>query len=148
MQNGSQWSLNLFTFLIISISWNPCICLLHVAHLKMFDSLCNRPLAASHSCGTKPPCWRVKVALGQDKQRKLPFKIIYCDLCSPAWWFCTMWMASCKEPIVFLQNTKHKRGCLFSSGIDTVHEREFTGHWATGLLAMVRLWITYESTLV
>ena len=36
-----------------------------------------RPFAAIHSCGTKPPCWRAKVALGQDKQRKLPFKIMY-----------------------------------------------------------------------
>ena len=35
------------------------------------------PFAASHSCGTKPPYWRAKVTLGQDKQRKLPFKIMY-----------------------------------------------------------------------
>ena len=32
------------------------------------------PFAASHSRGTKPPCWRAKVALGQDKQKKLPFQ--------------------------------------------------------------------------
>ena len=46
----------------------------------------NRPFAASHSCGTKPPCWRAKVALGQDKQRKLPFKIMYvfCLFCPSA----------------------------------------------------------------
>ena len=37
----------------------------------------NRSFAASHSRGTKPPCWRAKAALGQDKQRKLPFKIMY-----------------------------------------------------------------------
>ena len=37
----------------------------------------NSPFAASHSRGTQPPCWRAKVALGQDKQRKLPFKIMY-----------------------------------------------------------------------
>ena len=37
----------------------------------------NRPLAASHSPGTKLPCWGAKVALGQDKQRKLPIKIMY-----------------------------------------------------------------------
>ena len=37
----------------------------------------NRPFAASNSHGTKPPCWRAKVAPGQDKQRKLPFKIMY-----------------------------------------------------------------------
>ena len=37
----------------------------------------NRPFAASHSRGTKPPCWRTKVALGQDKQRKLQFRIMY-----------------------------------------------------------------------
>ena len=37
----------------------------------------NRPFAASHSRGTQPPSWRTKVALGQDNQRKLPFKIMY-----------------------------------------------------------------------
>ena len=37
----------------------------------------NRPFVASNSRGTKPPCWRAKVAPGQDKQRKLPFKIMY-----------------------------------------------------------------------
>ena len=37
----------------------------------------NWPFAASHSRGTKPPCWRAKVSLGQDKQRKLSFKIMY-----------------------------------------------------------------------
>ena len=49
-----------------------CVCryislLLHV----------NRPFAASHSRDTKPPCWRAEVASGQDKQRKLPFQIMY-----------------------------------------------------------------------
>ena len=49
----------------------------------------NRPFAASHSRGTKPPCWRAKVALGQDEKRKLPFKImcflfVMCDFCSLA----------------------------------------------------------------
>ena len=39
----------------------------------------NRPVAASHSRGTKPPCWRAKVALGEHKKRKLPFK----KLCLP-----------------------------------------------------------------
>ena len=29
------------------------------------------------SRGTKPPCWDVKVALEQDQQKKLPFKIMY-----------------------------------------------------------------------
>ena len=29
----------------------------------------NRPFAASHSRGTKPPFWRAKVALKQDKQK-------------------------------------------------------------------------------
>ena len=37
----------------------------------------NRPFAASHLLGTKPSCWDAKVALGQDKQRKLSFKIMY-----------------------------------------------------------------------
>ena len=47
-----------------------------------------RPFAASHSRGTKPSCERVKVALGQDKQGKLPFtcKIMYvfCSSCPSA----------------------------------------------------------------
>ena len=30
----------------------------------------------NHSRGTKPPCWRAKVSLGRDKQRKLQFKIM------------------------------------------------------------------------
>ena len=29
----------------------------------------NRPFAASHSCGAKPPCWRATVVLGHDKQK-------------------------------------------------------------------------------
>ena len=47
----------------------PSICFQHYTY--------NRPFAASHSHGTKPPCWRAKVVLGQDKQRKLPFQIMY-----------------------------------------------------------------------
>ena len=31
--------------------------------------LVNIALAASHSRGSKPPCWRAQVALGQDKQK-------------------------------------------------------------------------------
>ena len=34
--------------------------------------LANRPVAASHSRGTKLPCWRAKVALGQVKQQPRP----------------------------------------------------------------------------
>ena len=48
------------------------------------STLTDRPFAASHSRGTKPPCWRAKVALGQDKQRKLPFTVIY----APVYVFC------------------------------------------------------------
>ena len=57
----------------------------------------NRPFAASHWRGTKPPCWRGKVALGEDKQRKLPFEIMYPFCLSP----CprVTWMANCKGPI-------------------------------------------------
>ena len=29
----------------------------------------DRPFAAFHSRGTKPPCWDAKVALGQDQQK-------------------------------------------------------------------------------
>ena len=41
------------------------------------QSVGNRTFAASHSRGKEPRCWRAKVALGQDKQRKLPFQIMY-----------------------------------------------------------------------
>ena len=41
----------------------------------------DRPFAASLSRGTKPWCWRAKVALGQDKQGKLLFKIMYYVFC-------------------------------------------------------------------
>ena len=34
----------------------------------------NRPFAGFHSRGTKPAYWEGNVALGQEKQRKLPFK--------------------------------------------------------------------------
>ena len=34
---------------------------------SIYVKMVNRPFAASHSRGTKPPCWRAKVALGQDK---------------------------------------------------------------------------------
>ena len=46
----------------------------------------DRVFVASHSRGTKPPCWRGKVALGQDKQRKLPFNIMnaFCLSCPSA----------------------------------------------------------------
>ena len=40
--------------------------------------MANRPFAANRSRRTKPPCRRPKVAMGQDKQRKLHLK-----LCTP-----------------------------------------------------------------
>ena len=30
----------------------------------------NRPFAASHSRGIRPPCWRAKVALGQETNKE------------------------------------------------------------------------------
>ena len=44
-------------------------------YLSLFGP--NRPFAACHSRGTKTPSWDANVALGQDKQRKLPCKIMY-----------------------------------------------------------------------
>ena len=41
------------------------------------NGVTNRPFAARHSRGTKPPCWRAKVTLGQDKQRQLLSKIMF-----------------------------------------------------------------------
>ena len=53
-----------------------------VTYMLWFNGL----FPASHSHGTKPPCWRAKVALRQDKQKKLPFKFMYvfCLSCSSA----------------------------------------------------------------
>ena len=67
------------------------------------------PFAASYSWsrGTKPPSWRPKVALGQDKQKAYiilnsSFLCLSCPsitFCSPVRRFCTTWMASCTGPI-------------------------------------------------
>ena len=68
----------------------------------------NRLFAASHSRGTKPPRWRAKVVLGQDKKKTCYillngnfslFFLSQCDFCSPVRRFCTTWMASCKGSI-------------------------------------------------
>ena len=40
-------------------------------------SVKNRLFAGFHSRGTKPAYWEAKAALGQEKQRKSPFKIMY-----------------------------------------------------------------------
>jgi len=37
-----------------------------------YDKGNNGLFAAGHSCGTKPPSWRARDALAQDKQSKLP----------------------------------------------------------------------------
>ena len=36
---------------------------------------CNRPFAACHSRGTKPPCWDAKVVLGQDNKGNYNLKL-------------------------------------------------------------------------
>ena len=41
----------------------------HVHFNRFVDLTINRPFAASHSRDTKPPYWRAKVALGEDKQK-------------------------------------------------------------------------------
>ena len=66
----------------------------------------NRSFAASYSRGTKPPFWR-GVALKKDKQRKLPFNIMYafCLSCPSATFvlqhggFVPLYVASWKGPI-------------------------------------------------
>ena len=37
--------------------------------IDQYQSIKNRPFAACHSRSTKPPHWRAKVVLGQDKQK-------------------------------------------------------------------------------
>ena len=48
--------------------------------------MADRPFAASHSRGTKPPCWRAKVALGQDEQKKVKtmYAFKFCWSCHSA----------------------------------------------------------------
>ena len=52
---------------------------LHITSIITVNS--NRPFAASHSRGTNLLCWRAKVALGQDKQRKYHFKLCISFVC-------------------------------------------------------------------
>ena len=40
-----------------------------IATFRIYFEVANRLVAASHSRGTKPPCWRANVALRQDKQK-------------------------------------------------------------------------------
>ena len=72
----------------IQKKWKWPVILQHLPENDVYKGCCkmslsfilldyDRSFAASHSCGTKPPYWRAKVTLGQDKQRKLPFKIMY-----------------------------------------------------------------------
>ena len=42
--------------------------------IPLYEHLLNRPFGASHSCGTKPPCWRAKDA---QKASSLKGKIWY-----------------------------------------------------------------------
>ena len=72
----------------------------YVWHIRLFVPV--EAFAASHSRGIKPPCWREKVALGQDNKGINNFKWWFplfvfsqCDFCSPAWRFCNTWLASC-----------------------------------------------------
>ena len=104
-----------------SLSFTNCLWLETICK-TLFPSLCgnktkstnkqdndrnspNRLFAASHSGGTIPPCWRAGDALRQDKQRALnKFLYLSCPSASPfspAWWFCTTWMTSCKGPILW-----------------------------------------------
>ena len=68
------------------LSGQTCLFLWASRLLFIRKSSTNRPITASHSRGTKLPCWRAKVALGQDKQRKLSSKItcVFCWSCPSA----------------------------------------------------------------
>ena len=67
-------------------------------------------LPAYHPLGTKPPCWREsQYALGQEEQRIYSFYQPVCFVCllpvrffhsSMAVLFCTIWVTSCKRPII------------------------------------------------
>ena len=64
-------------FYIIIIAFDEGKRILTLSPGISFCIPCDRPFATSHSRGTRPPCWRAKIALGQDKQRKLPLQIMY-----------------------------------------------------------------------
>ena len=86
---------------------------------------CNRPFAASHSRGTKPPFWRANVALGEDKQktyRNLNVTFLFLSCLSATFalqrgGFCTTWMATWKEPQNSCPARLHPPGTKFSTGI-------------------------------
>ena len=40
-----------------------------IATFRIYFEVVNKLVVASHSRGTKPPCWRANVALRQDKQK-------------------------------------------------------------------------------
>ena len=72
----------------------------------------NKPFAACHSRGTKPPCWDAKVAMGQDQLKA--YIILngnfFCFSC-PSATFASQhggfvpreWHASCKGPIKIIR---------------------------------------------
>ena len=71
--------------------------------------LAYRPFAASNSRGIKQPCWQAKVHWDKTNKRPMSFKILFLMFVlslwvsgSPAQWFYTTWMASCKWPIALL----------------------------------------------
>ena len=77
------------------LAWISSDCFQSFSPLSNWDEIQARPLAAYHSRGTKSPYWDANVALGQDKQRKLLFKIMYA-LC----WSCpSATFAACLEEL-------------------------------------------------
>ena len=115
----------------------------HVISLQ-FRVTMNRSFVASHSRGTKPPWWRAKVALGQDKQRKLPFKIMYvfCLSCPSATFALqhggTTWMASCKG--LFVSMTLKEIELYIERDSPSFTPYDFLWQWPK-LLALPSDWV-------
>ena len=104
----------------------------------------NRPFAASQSRGTKPPYWRANVALGQDKQRKLPSKIMYvfCLSCPSATFALqhggTTWMARCKG--LFVSMTLKEIELYIERDSPSFTPDDFLSQWPK-LLALPSDWV-------
>ena len=121
----------------------------------------DRPFAAFHSLGTKSPRWDAKVALGQDKQLKWPFKImhVFCWSCPSAilaWkaakgllcWNRPVpaftWLQKCMG-IVHCWHGKHTTSISLKAELSDLYWKKKTAHYLTqGLLFYQTILYTYH----
>ena len=92
-----------------------------IATFRIYFEVVNRLVAATHSRGTKPPCWRANVALRQDKQKA---NLVFNNNC-----LCL----SCPSVTFALQHGGFvPRECLTAKGL-------FVTAWSGGSVEKMRL---------